>query len=200
MHVLAIDVGYSSLGLVHAEVCEFAIATVHLAEKLDLRDIPCLQGCKLLHTSNVVDRVNHLVIYYKDLFERAETILIERQPVGGLLDVQSLLYDKFRSKTTLVSPNAMHKHFGLPRGEYDRRKEMTIEIATPYLSHLLSFNRLHRKHDVADAMCMILFVTRQQQQQHLLAQDEESRRARTTQNRQLNCFDKFKFVKRKSKS
>lgn len=195
MYILSVDVGFTSLGLVYAEVTGFSIVKVHVAEKVDLRDIPCVDGCCLAHSNNVVDRMAHFVAWYDAYFQDAEQVLIERQPLCGLVDIQALIYSQFRDKAILVSPNAMHKHFKLPAGEYDMRKEMVVRIATPFLRELHSFRRLARKHDVSDALCMILFVLHQQHVLHEAESVEKQKQLRAEKNRSLHCFDQFKFVK-----
>ena len=49
----------------------------------------------------------------------------------------------------LVSPVSMHTHFGMRHLNYDERKERTVSIEgeIPY----------ERKHDIADALCMIVY-------------------------------------------
>ncbi len=198
MRVLSIDVGYSSLGFVYAHVRDFVLASVEIAHKIDLRDVPCVPSrddCHLPHSANVVDRVSHLIVFYQRYFDAADLILIEAQPLGGIRDVQALLYDRFREKTQLVSPNAVHKHFDLPAGEYDQRKELVVEIATPYLTHLQTFRRLNRKHDVSDAVCLILFVMHQRRTRAVADRCQEAKRVRAEKNRATNCFEQFRFVK-----
>lgn len=197
-HVVSIDVGYSSLGLIYAHIYDFDLKYVEVAQKIDLRDIPCVPSrddCCLAHSANVVDRVSHLIAFYQRYFDAADLILIEAQPLGGIRDVQALLYDRFRDKTQLVSPNAVHKHFGLPAGEYDQRKELVVNIATPYLAHLQTFRRLNRKHDVSDAVCLILFVMHQKKAQMMAARCEDAKRARAEKNRSTNCFEQFRCSK-----
>lgn len=189
--LVSIDVGYSSLGLVVARVQGINV-TVDLAEKVDLRSVPCCLGCTLPHSGNVVDRMAHFTAYYHQHLHDADLILIERQPITGITDVQALLYDKYRDKTELVSPVSLHKHFGLPKCAYNLRKEMVVDMATPFLAHLDSFTCLQRQHDVSDALVMILFVV---EQQHLKAQKmsrEQDKARRIETDRSAGCFDRFR--------
>lgn len=184
---MGIDVGYSSLGLVCVETCEnYEEIYVEYVEKIDLRDIPCTESCILKHSSDVVDRISHFIQHYQVRFDKADLILVERQPPGGLKDVQALLFSHFRHKCSLVSPNTMHRHFNLPMGEYEKRKEMTVELARPHMNHLHNFNKLRRQHDVADAFCMVLMTIQQR------SKAVQKHRPLSTQAIDLN---RFRFVK-----
>jgi hypothetical protein len=60
----------------------------------------------------------------------------------------------FKDKVVLVSPVSMHTHFGMRHLNYEQRKERTVEIATKYLKEDIPYDR---KHDIADALCMIIY-------------------------------------------
>ena len=112
---------------------------------------PC--DCKIPHTNETCDRVMHFIQEYMPVFDEADIILIERQPPMGLKDVEALITQAFRSKVQLISPNKMHKFWGISRYDYERRKEHTEKIASEYVD-LTSYTR---KHDVADAVCIAMF-------------------------------------------
>jgi len=162
LKIIAIDVGLANLGL--------AIASVHPDYQLDQFthtthiDLTQLQhkrvkfeDCKLHHTRDATDRVNHFIQEYHDVLSGANHVIIERQPLGGLVHVEQLLYSHFRDIAWLCSPNAMHKHFQLPVNDYEGRKRATTSIAHPYLVLSECVGPSHRLHDVADAVCMVLY-------------------------------------------
>jgi hypothetical protein len=60
----------------------------------------------------------------------------------------------FKEKVILVSPVSMHVHFGMRHLEYEERKERTVAIAEKYIEGGIPYER---KHDIADALCMIVF-------------------------------------------
>ena len=113
----------------------------------------------MFHSSDAVDRVQHFLQEFRKLFERASVILIERQPLGGLVHIEQLLYREYRSKTILCSPVKIHRHFHLPRGDYEGRKKKSIRVADPYVNHFPVWSPSSdiRKHDVADAVCITLW-------------------------------------------
>lgn len=197
MHVISIDVGYSSLGLVSAHVQDdYSTVQVTSADKIDLRDIPCVENCQLQHSANVVDRIAHFLQAYAETFGSAQKVLIEVQPLGGIVHVEALLYAHFRDKATLISPNAVHKHFKLPAKDYEKRKEIVVFKAYPYLEHLVSFRKHIRKHDMADALCMILYWMHTARDSYIRQQHQQEKLERTNQNRLLD-LNKFCYVKPK---
>lgn len=150
MKLLGIDIGYYNIGLVLAD-CNEADVKVLYVQKVDLsafktRDVPELS-----------DMIHAFTTEYKDVFDEADQVLIERQPPGGISSVEVLLHYIFRHKAILISPVSMHKHFGMGHLDYEERKERTEVIASKYIKGCVYYERLERKHDVADALCMILF-------------------------------------------
>jgi hypothetical protein len=48
---------------------------------------------------------------------------------------------------------SMHVHFGMRHLNYEERKERTVVISEKYMGEI----PYERKHDIADALCMIIF-------------------------------------------
>ena len=131
------------------------------AFKVDIRHIlhkrvPAHE-CKIPHTCETCDRVAHFIQEYEPFFDEADKILIERQPPTGLKDIEALIMSRYRSKTLLISPNKMHKHYGIARFDYERRKVKTEELAEEHVSHLDTYQCQERKHDMADSVCICNF-------------------------------------------
>lgn len=150
MKLLGIDIGYLNVGLVLAE-CNEANVEVLYVKKVDLSDF------KNKETREYSDIIRSFVSEYSTIFNQAEEVLIERQPPGGMNAFETLIHYIFRDKAVLVSPVSMHKHFGIGHLDYEQRKERTEMIAGKYITNSLYYDRLQRKHDIADALCMILF-------------------------------------------
>ena len=166
MKVLAIDIGYHNMGLVLAESLSGPKITVEYVKKASLGDY------KYIKSNDFVDLIPLFVDDHIELFNKADKILIERQPPGGFQNIEILLHYMFKDKVTLVSPVSMHVHFGMRHLNYDERKERTVGIAEKYISNNM-MDQYERKHDIADALCMIVY--------------DNFRSC-------VHLFDKFKFV------
>jgi len=112
--------------------------------------------CKLFHDNCIPDYIDHFVQENQEIFERAELILLERQPPVGITNVQDLLFKQFRNKVLLISPNSVHKYFNLSK-EYSVRKEESEKISNGYLCNFENFKNNIRKHDISDALLMIIY-------------------------------------------
>ena len=150
MKLVGIDIGYYNIGLVLAECNEEKVNVLYV-QKVDLTEYKTREGPELS------DMIHGFVTEYSDIFCQADQVLIERQPPGGITSVEVLLHYIFRHKAVLISPVSMHKHFGIGHLDYEERKERTEVIAGKYLKDFTYYDRLQRKHDVADALCMILY-------------------------------------------
>ena len=148
MKVLAIDIGYHNMGLVLAECGKGPKVDVEFMKKASLEDY------KYIHSNDIVDLVPLFVDAHEHIFESADKILIERQPPGGFTNIEVLLNYMFKHKVILVSPVSMHTHFGMRHLNYEERKERTVSIADKYIEGEIPYER---KHDIADALCMILY-------------------------------------------
>jgi len=178
MKILSIDVGIINLGYVFAEIHSVYIKYRNLSLKtkynqendFNINVIECNKvditnirhssvkqcDCKLHHDRCIPDYIDHFIQEHIHLFESADMILIERQPPVGITNVQDLLFKLFRNKVLLISPNSVHKYFKLSK-DYDIRKIESEDIAKKYLSNFTNFNNNIRKHDISDAMLMIIY-------------------------------------------
>ena len=197
--LLAVDVGIVHLALVSVDALQDAVEVLDV-RLVDLTTLPCLPGCTLPHSRNIVDRVEHLFAAHGAVFAAADEVLIEAQPLMGLVHVEALIYSRFRGKARMVSPAAMHRHFGLPRGDYDGRKAAAEALAAPFLTGFRAeLAAMARTHDVADAVCMALYVVqarhRADEQAAEAAAAAEAKRARLERLRAhdnpLNPFSRF---------
>jgi len=174
MKILSIDVGIVNLGYVFAEIqpiqvkrkiksyTQDNIFNINVIEcnRIDITNIKHSNvkwcDCKLHHDRCIPDYLDHFIQEHIYLFELSDMILIERQPPIGITNVQDLLFKLFRNKVLLISPNSVHKYFELSK-DYDIRKIESENIAKKYLSDFTNFNNNIRKHDISDAMLMIIY-------------------------------------------
>jgi len=115
------------------------------------------------------------------MLDSADVILIERQPQCGLVHVEQLLYSRYRTKSRLCSPTTLHKWLGIRTLDYEARKVETTRRAAPYLDYMAHFRDDDRKHDMADAMCFIMWYVDQlyNKRQIQLRQEENQRTLHT---------------------
>ena len=176
--VLSIDIGIVNLGFTYAkieypklsgsryknlksnEVYQF-VKSINVIDcnRIDITKIKHKRvqicDCKLHHDRCIPDYLDHFIQECK-YFEECDVLLLERQPPVGITNVQDLLFTKFRDKVIMISPNSVHKYFNLNHC-YDDRKEQSEKLSNVYLSQFLNFQKHLRKHDIADAMLMILY-------------------------------------------
>jgi len=158
MKVLSIDIGIINLGYVYAEISP--TIEVIKCNKINITNVihdkvPFCKCC-LNHERCIPDYLDHFIQEHQEMFDNADIILIERQPPIGITNVQDLLFVKFRKKVKLISPNSVHKHFKMDK-DYDTRKQESEKISLSYLNDFLSFQQNERKHDISDAMLMIIY-------------------------------------------
>jgi hypothetical protein len=208
LKVLSIDIGITNLGFVYSEIhfpdlsqtCKYKnklanktysfnkFITVLDCNRIDITQVrhSSVKYCKctLRHERCIPDYLDHFVQEYSEYFTDCDVLLLERQPPVGITNVQDLLFTRFRDKVLLISPNTVHKYFGLS-GEYSVRKTESEKIAKDYLVDFTSFRSNIRKHDISDSLLMILYYYKTQMDLHI-----ES----TKYSRDLVDFEQFRFV------
>ncbi len=152
MFILGIDVGIINLALVQIDIDD---ATWQIKRVCACHRVDMTRGCQSRETT---DRVVAMVKKFQAVFDTSDVVLIERQPLTGLTGVEELLFYMFRQKCQKVSPNSMHKFFGINTLDYEGRKVQTVARARPWLEEQEGWLRnSERQHDMADAMCIILW-------------------------------------------
>ena len=137
---------YEDLRIVHVELINTTI--------LEHGRVP-RSTCTLHHTGMAADRVAHLVQERQILFDAAHRIIVERQPPGGLRDVEQVLACMFRDKVVLMAPQTMHAHIGSSQRPYAIRKALAVEYALVFLPDL-RVRYPDKADDVADAVCLVV--------------------------------------------
>jgi hypothetical protein len=165
--ILCIDIGVHHLGLA-ALICDhntwkfdkiIGVDLINITEYIH-PDGVSIKDCPLEHSRTFTDWMEHVFVYYECVFTRVEKILIERQPPGGFVAVEQLIFSKYRDKCELIAPNSVHKFFHIGGYDYEGRKEKVVEIARKYMELPLvraEFESFERKHDMADAICFGIF-------------------------------------------
>jgi hypothetical protein len=175
LKVLSIDIGIINLGYVYCiydldnEINSIKLDFIKTKNdfieiiKCDRVDITIIKHnrvsfceCKLHHDYCIPDYVEHFIQENEEMFLDSDYIIIERQPPTGITNVQDLIFSKFRNKVQLISPNKIHKYFNMSK-EYSIRKKESETISEYYLSKFKKFTNNLRKHDISDAMLMLIY-------------------------------------------
>jgi hypothetical protein len=164
--ILSIDIGVLHLGISVTLVDQyFNLLEVIWIDLINITDFnhyygPKSKDCTLYHDKTFFDWISHVLQENFKFFEDSDFILIERQPPGGFVVVEQLLFGFFRHKSILISPNSMHAFFKIGPLGYEGRKDATEKICRqtikdPQLLEQLTY--FDREHDIADSICLMLF-------------------------------------------
>ena len=163
--ILSIDIGIYHLGLSVGYVSKsWKLVEISWVDMVDITEYThnlvdkC--DCKLYHGNTIADRMEHIFQEYYPVFNEVNHILIERQPINGLVAVEQIIYYRWRSKCSLVSPRSMHKYFCIGFYDYEQRKQRTMEIVEREVWHeraIRKYHSLERKHDISDSICIMIF-------------------------------------------
>lgn len=203
MKILAIDVGLLHLAMLAVKLHDDYLirSEVILEQEISLCDLiditelvsDCRDNeCELYHDKIICDYMMHLFKKFRQIFDEVDKILIERQPPTGLVAVQELIMREYRSKSELVSPNAMLNFFGILKFKYEERKVHTEKIAMEYLGSLKVFVFNERRHDMADAFCILYFYlsTKRTEHQKMLKEQE----FRTVNKTFITNLEQFRYI------
>lgn len=177
--ILSIDIGVKHLAftLITTDK-EYNLINIVGIDMIDITTFPHhdVENCKLYHQKNFADWMAHVFQYYQIVFDKVDKILIERQPPMGLVVVEQLIFYKYREKTTLISPNSMHKHFNIGHLNYDQRKKEVEKIFQTYAQLpevIQEYNNFKRKHDIADAFCIAIFWLHKKHKKYIEEKERE---------------------------
>jgi hypothetical protein len=189
MNILSIDIGILNLGFVYCNIYDNGKINVIDCDKIDItimrhHTVPFCD-CILNHDNCFPDYLEHFFQEYSSMFTNADIILLERQPIRGITNVQDLILSKFRYKTLLISPKSVHKHFYMSK-LYESRKKESQKIAQEYLLTNEKYVNLNRKHDISDAMLIIIYYN------NLFIKKKEKL--------VVNDFEVFRYIPNKTES
>lgn len=159
--VLSIDIGIQHLGMVLSRIDkDYTFREILWIDLVDITVFTCDRStCKLYHDKTFVDWMSHILEKYREIFEKANYVLIERQPPQGLVVVEQILFGCMRDKAILISPNSVHKFFGIGQYDYDGRKLASVNISKRYIPEgfgkkLGIYDRIH---DISDCVLFTIF-------------------------------------------
>lgn len=182
----SIDVGNDNLGLSEVKFGDqsnpWKFDQVSFIEKVNLHNLKHervkWKECKLHHTLHIVDLVDHFIQEYRVYLDRAKFILMEKQPPGGMTDIEALLYKEYREKMILMSPKTMHAFYKIGHLDYEGRKIAVSEIGEKMLKTnpemLKKYQNLVRQHDIGDSLAYAkMWLLKQERQWDRLNPAEE---------------------------
>ena len=204
--ILSIDVGVIHLGISLSLLnMDYTLKEIIWVDNIDITDYKhkkCLiSECKLYHTKTFSDWIEHVIQENKEYFDDSDIIIIEKQPPLGFVVVEQLIFSKYRYKTTLISPNSVHKYFNFYNLDYDKRKEFSIKIADRFLSEkLIERSKLFdRRHDISDSVCIMLYFINKKQEEYKKIQRKKELEKITIDTKGINIFQKletFRYYKK----
>lgn len=202
--ILSIDVGVIHFGISVSVLNEdFTLKEIIWVDNIDItkyKHTKCsIDQCKLYHTKTFCDWIEHIIQENKEYFEESDMIIIEKQPPQGFVVIEQLIFSKYRKKTSLISPQSVHKFFNFFDLDYEKRKELSVIISDKYLpEYLINRSKMFdRRHDISDSICMMLYFIDKKQIEYKKAK----RYNRHNENRDMNgmnAFDKlekFRYYK-----
>ena len=168
--VLSIDVGVIHFGISFSILNEdYTLKEIIWVDNIDItkyKHTKCpIEKCKLYHTKTFYDWIEHMIQENNEYFESSDMIIIEKQPPQGFVVVEQLIFSKYRNKTSIISPNSVHKHLNFFDLDYEKRKELSVKIGDMYLSSKLieRTKTFDRRHDISDSICMLLYFISKKQ-------------------------------------
>lgn len=180
--ILSIDIGIHHLGISIGYVDKswklIEITWVTLIDITNFSHDYVLKDCKchLHHTKSLADWLEHVFTDYEPVFNEVDYILVERQPLAGLVAIEQLIYYRWREKCHLISPRSMHKYFCIGFYDYDKRKEKTMQIAEKLNWHSRAiewYKSYERRHDIADSICLMVFWLAKKHQAYIEIKHKE---------------------------
>jgi hypothetical protein len=170
-----VDVGINNLGIaIFSRDARWREPSVESVDLVDLMALDRGLVPRYAASNETCDRLARFFVSKRDELDACEAVFIERQPLCGFKAIEQGIFSRFRDKAVLLSPNALQAHFGLSlRHGYDRdaRKVAVVRMAQIFLkSHATRraeecWRQLERKHDVADAIVMGMYVFERKRQE-----------------------------------
>lgn len=162
VYIASIDVGWQHLAFAIVLTDHSLLWNIRKTKLINLKELKHKRvksgECKLNHSNNASDLLDHFFQEYGHFFDDVSLVLIEKQPPTGLVVVEQLLYSHFKSKAMLVYPKSMIAHFGLPDNR-ELRKKKVEQLALRWMPSLKYHLKDHydRVQDICDCVMFIKY-------------------------------------------
>ena len=202
-HILSIDIGINNLALVLSQINDdWTISKIVDAKLINITDMKHervdIIDCNLHHEKTHTDWIEHVFQEEYELFSKANYILIERQPPQGFVCIEQLIFSKFRNKAKLIHPSSFSSFITWRKNlDYDERKIESIKFAETLLKRLNTpeiLDTFTRKHDVADAICMMSYWIYGQREEWKTQQRKERYETVKMSSTLNQWFEQYKYM------
>lgn len=161
--VASIDVGISNLGLVISEIKNNDISSITFCDHINLKNFMCTDPYCIYNTTVFSKTISHYMYHFfkehEKYLDECSTILVEKQPPLGVSSVEQLIQYKYPSKVQFIYPNSVHSFYKMRNLSRTQKKEFSMNIAKKYTLRNRLYRRLHRKHDISDAIMFLTYWT-----------------------------------------
>ena len=130
-NIVSVDIGYSNMALVQLDT-DFINFSVNNIYKVNLKNF--CENQVHLAMIKFIDK-------YSFVFDKANIILVERQPPQGLTNIQDILAFNYSQKVKLICPRSIHKYFMISKFDYDLRKKYTVNITNEHLKDYKDYTK-----------------------------------------------------------
>lgn len=193
MNILSIDIGIINMAFIFARIDEnYRLKEIISCKNVNICVCNDKLNCKLDHKNfnRMSGKIKHFIDSNEE-FKKADIIICEKQPPFGLIIIEELLLFKFPDMY-LVSPNAMHAYYEINNYDYEKRKQLTVNISTKKLNKFECFRKNERKHDMADSYCLLKFWLMKTGKE--LLKKKELEKWRQNNSKIIKCLDSFKYT------
>lgn len=160
-YVIGIDVGIKNLGIC---VFDFAESKVVAWDNISL--VP--NGGRYIPANNV-QYVRAFVQRFREYFDHAFQVVIERQMRVNMRIVEAVLQSMYYADCTVVSARSVKVHYGLSTHNYRTNKAKAVEWAVAFVDNnpsafsaraalaLEQFQRASKQDDLADSLLLVMY-------------------------------------------
>ena len=156
-YAIGIDVGIKNLGL-----CVFDFAT---AKFVFWNNISLCPNGRYVPANNVA-YVRECVARYRNFFEDAACVLVERQMRCNMRIVEAVLQTLFFDTCIIINPRSVKIHYGIGTKNYKLNKQRAVEWVTSFVQSnacafeagvTTAFKDGRKKDDLADSLLLVTY-------------------------------------------
>ena len=164
-YIIGLDIGVVNLGL--------AVFDLHSHQFCLLTNVRLVPKGNRYYPSENVKLVRNFINEYREYFDNAHRIVLERQMRCNMRIIESVLHAMHYDITTIVNARSVKVHFGISvtgaGNHYAENKRRAVDWARNYISEredladsviTKEFRTCSKSDDIADAMLMVVYYLR----------------------------------------